>query len=178
MNIPLIPPNCKSYTLREVKYINGKHPTVILEADVAVENGIITTITEYSPNKVDQYSDESDISINVSEYFLTPTFVDMHTHLDKTHTDIRAENLTQSHGGAVQATLLDRVHFTPTDLYRRMDFALDCAFHHGTSMIRTHINSSSDLHITDMAWRVFNAMKQKWQDKIILQGVIFVLPST
>lgn len=45
-------------------------------------------------------------------------------------------------------------------------------------MIRTHINSSSDLHITDMAWRVFNAMKQKWQDKIILQGVIFVLPSS
>ncbi len=80
--------------------------------------------------------------------------------------------------GAVQATLLDRVHFTPTDLYRRMDFALDCAFHHGTSMIRSHINSSSDLNITDMAWRVFNAMKKKWQDKIALQGVIFVLPSS
>ena len=59
-----------------------------------------------------------------------------------------------------------------------MDFALDCAFHHGTSMIRSHINSSSDLNITDMAWRVFNAMKKKWQDKIALQGVIFVLPSS
>ena len=200
MNTPLIPPLCQSYTLRGVRYIDGKDPSVTLKADVVVENGIITTITDYSSNnKVEQNSNESHISINVSDYFLTPTFADIHTHLDKTHTDIRAENLTQSHGdvfitisnyfytisdlrmqfigGAVQATLLDRVHFTPTDLYRRMDFALDCAFHHGTSMIRSHINSSSDLHITDMAWRVFNAMKQKWLDKITLQGVIFVLPS-
>lgn len=119
MNIPLIPPNCKSYTLRGVKYINGKHPTVILEADVAVENGIITTITDHSPNKVDQYSDESDTSINVSEYFLTPTFVDMHTHLDKTHTDIRAENLTQSHGDVnYDQQLFEAISYLRIDRWR------------------------------------------------------------
>ena len=77
----------------------------------------------------------------------------------------------------MRATLLDRVHFTVTDLYRRMDFALSCAFHHGTAMIRAHINSSSDLNVTEMAWKVFNDMKVKWHDKIFLQGVIFILPS-
>jgi imidazolonepropionase-like amidohydrolase len=81
--------------------MDGKDPTVFVGADVVVEDGVITKIVnngDFSSN-LEQKSVDSDIkSIDAAEYFLTPTFIDMHTHLDKTHTDIRAENQTQSHG--------------------------------------------------------------------------------
>lgn len=58
-----------------------------------------------------------------------------------------------------------------------MDFSIRCAYCHGTTVMRSHINSSGDLVQTDMVWRAFGEMKAKWSGKVYLQGVIFVLPS-
>ena len=50
-----------------------------------------------------------------------------------------------------------------------MDFALRCAFAHGTSALRTHIDS----HVPDArkAWETFCDVRDRWRGKITLQAV-------
>ena len=72
-----------------------------------------------------------------------PRLVDVHTHIDKGHIWARAPN--------PDGTLHGRAHdrdggprgelVAPRTCARRMDFALRCAFAHGTGALRTHIDS-------------------------------------
>ena len=54
----------------------------------------------------------------------------------------------------------------------RMDFALRCAYAHGTVAIRTHIDSLGNQ--LDISWPVFAEMRAKWAGKIDLQAVALV----
>ena len=50
-----------------------------------------------------------------------------------------------------------------------MDFALRCAYAHGTRAIRTHLDSVSPQH--QVSWPVFREVREDWQDRIALQAV-------
>ena len=71
-----------------------------------------------------------------------PRLVDVHTHIDKGQIWQRAQNPDGTLMGARMAVMADReANWSRDDVAERMDFALRCAFAHGTGAMRTHIDS-------------------------------------
>jgi len=91
---------------------------------------------------------------------------------------IRAPLAAYSHGIAVPAGA--RLVFAsgqlgmgpddviPEDVRARMDFALRCAFHHGTGAVRTHLDSLGKQ--SDISWPVFSELREEWKGRIELQA--------
>ncbi|MBB3772315.1 cytosine deaminase [Angulomicrobium tetraedrale] len=98
-----------------------------------------------------------------------PGLIDIHTHLDKGFIWPRAPNPDGSFEGAVRAVLADRTNWNEQDIARRFDFALRCAYAHGTVAIRTHLDSDGEP--AEAAWRVFAQMRDQWAGRIDLQAV-------
>ena len=104
---------------------------------------------------------------------ITPTFVDCHTHLDKGHIWARQPNPDGSFAGALDAVATDTTaNWSADDLATRMDFSLRCAYAHGTSALRTHIDSQNPQ--AEISWSVFEKMRENWAGRIDLQGVCLV----
>ncbi|ADZ69224.1 cytosine deaminase [Polymorphum gilvum] len=98
-----------------------------------------------------------------------PTLVDMHTHLDKGHIAPRKANPDGTFMGALAAVGEDRAaNWTAADVRRRMEFGLRCAHAHGTSLIRTHIDSLPPQD--EISWPVFKEIRAEWRGRIELQG--------
>ncbi len=102
-----------------------------------------------------------------------PTFVDMHTHLDKGHIWARRPNPDGTFAGALDAVAADRTaNWSADDVCRRMDFGLRAAHAHGTSLIRTHLDSVDPQY--RISWPVFAGMRDDWAGRIDLQAVSIV----
>ncbi|HEX2215204.1 MAG TPA: cytosine deaminase [Xanthobacteraceae bacterium] len=109
-------------------------------------------------------------TVDMQDGIVLPRFVDAHTHLDKGHIWARSPNPDGSFFGARSAVAADReARWTPDDVRKRMDFALRCAFAHGTGAIRTHLDSIGKQ--TAITWPVFAEMRETWKDRITLQAV-------
>ncbi|MBL8837326.1 MAG: cytosine deaminase [Alphaproteobacteria bacterium] len=99
-----------------------------------------------------------------------PTFADLHTHLDKGHIWPRAQNPDGSFAGAIGAVRADRgANWHREDILRRFEFGLKCSYVHGTSAIRTHLDSYPGQ--AERAWSVFVELRDAWKDRIALQAV-------
>jgi cytosine deaminase len=99
-----------------------------------------------------------------------PRLVDVHTHIDKGHIWARAQNPDGTHMGARTAVMADReANWSREDVAKRMDFALRCAFAHGTGALRTHIDSYPKQ--TPISWPLFAEMREAWKGRIALQAV-------
>lgn len=99
-----------------------------------------------------------------------PRFVDVHTHLDKGHIWPRRANPDGTHAAARTAVAADReAHWSADDVRTRMDFSLRCAYAHGSSAIRTHLDSLGKQ--AAISWPVFAEMREEWNDRVALQGV-------
>jgi len=99
-----------------------------------------------------------------------PTFVELHTHLDKGHIWPRRRNPDGTFFGALDNVTLDReAHWSVRDVTTRMEFSLRCAYAHGTSAIRTHLDSTGKQ--IGISWPVFEGMREIWLDRIELQAV-------
>ena len=103
-----------------------------------------------------------------------PTFADLHTHLDKGHILPRAQN---PDGTIVSARSQVRAdtgsYWRMEDVEARFEFALMCAYAHGTSAIRTHI----DCHVHNqerISFDVFRRLRDRWAGRIELQAVALV----
>ena len=102
-----------------------------------------------------------------------PTFVDMHTHLDKGHIWPRRPNPDGTFMGALDAVAADRsANWSAEDVRRRMDFALRAAYAHGTSLIRTHLDSVAQQY--RISWPAFAETRARWAGRIELQAVSIV----
>ncbi len=106
--------------------------------------------------------------VDLAGRMVWPTLVDMHTHLDKGQAIPRARPDGTIVGGAT-GTAADRAHWSVDDIARRMEFGLRCAYVHGVSAIRTHLDSNHDL--TVRTWEVFGTLRAAWAGRIALQGV-------
>jgi cytosine deaminase len=71
-------------------------------------------------------------------------------------------------------SLADSASWSVADVERRMDFALRCAYAHGTAALRTHLESSPPDH--EITWDAFETIREKWRDRIELQAVSIVGP--
>ena len=98
-----------------------------------------------------------------------PCFVDMHTHLDKGHIWERTPNGDRTFAGAIDACDQDMAHWTPEDLYARMEFGLKCSYVHGTIALRTHLDALRPQ--AETGFNVFKTLQREWRDRLILQAV-------
>jgi cytosine/creatinine deaminase len=107
--------------------------------------------------------------IDMGGAMIMPCFIDMHTHLDKGHIWPRAANPDGTFMGALTTVGADReTNWTAADVAARMDFALRCAYAHGTRAIRTHLDSIPPQD--EISWPVFADMRAKWAGRIELQA--------
>lgn len=98
-----------------------------------------------------------------------PCFVDGHTHLDKGHIWPRSPNPDGTFMGALAAVRADREgRWSDEDTSARFDFALRCAYAHGTAAIRTHLDTYQPY---GRSWGVFAALRDAWAGRIALQAV-------
>ena len=108
--------------------------------------------------------------VDLADGIVLPRLVDVHTHIDKGHIWHRAQNPDGTHLGARNTVMADRsANWSREDVARRMDFALRCAFAHGTGALRTHIDSYPKQ--TEISWGVFAEMREQWKGRIALQAV-------
>ncbi len=137
----------------------GKHDNDGFAAyDLKIADGKIAAVTPGDPA-----ADQRDFHI------ATPLFVDCHTHLDKGHIWPRNPNPDGSFMGALETASADRIaNWSPSDVEARMEFALKCAWVHGTKAIRTHLDSAPPQD--RISWPVFNAVRERWKGRIDLQA--------
>jgi cytosine deaminase len=104
-----------------------------------------------------------------------PTFVDLHTHLDKGQTWPRtlknADGTIETARANVRADAIK--YWNIQDIEARFEFSLRSAYAHGTSSLRTHI----DCFVPEqarMSFEVFRRLRDKWAGKIAMQAVSLV----
>ncbi|MFO1151237.1 MAG: cytosine deaminase [Alsobacter sp.] len=107
--------------------------------------------------------------VNLDRGMVMPGFIDIHTHLDKGHIWPRRSNPDGRFESALEAVGQDRAaNWSASDVEARMDFALRCAFAHGTTAIRTHLDSRDAQ--TRISWPVFARMRERWAGRIALEA--------
>src|SRR5262249_24413100 len=132
--------------------------------DLLIENGSVTRIQQWRS----QCGDEI-VRVDLGGPQIWPTLIDIHTHLDKGHTVERSRNTDGTFHNARLAAAADRPNWTVPDLRSRMGFGLRCAYAHGVSAIRTHIDTYPDC--AERSWSVLREMREQWSGKVDLQAV-------
>ncbi len=112
-------------------------------------------------------------SIDLKKKIILPSFVDMHTHLDKAHLWPRCPNLDGTFDKALNVAKANAENdWREEDVYKRMEFGLKCSYAHGTSAIRTHIDSFGKQAYISLS--AFVRLRAEWADRINLQAVSLV----
>ncbi|APO79331.1 cytosine deaminase-like protein (plasmid) [Rhizobium etli 8C-3] len=136
----------------------------LVRADIVVTDGLVSALLP--PGEASADYARSDLRGGMA----WPCFVDAHTHLDKGHIWSRNANLDGTFMGALEAVRADReAHWSATDVRMRMEFSLRSAYAHGTSLIRTHLDSIDPQH--RISFDVFDEVREAWKDRIALQAV-------
>lgn len=111
----------------------------------------------------------ADVMVDMGGAMAFPAFVDMHTHLDKGHITPRSPNPDGTFMGALNTVAEDRAaRWSAEDVRARMEFALRCAYAHGTAAIRTHLDSIPPQDA--ISFPVFAEMRAEWAGRIALQA--------
>ncbi|MGR9166440.1 cytosine deaminase [Rhizobium leguminosarum] len=165
------PPNAARFVLS-----NATVPVVTLEhvdvpiteglatVDIVISDGMIAAIRPAGAAPADY------ARIDLKDGMVWPCFADIHTHLDKGHIWPRQANPDGSFMGALDAVRADReANWSAADVKRRMEFSLRSAYAHGTSLIRTHLDSLAPQH--RISFEVFAEIRDAWKDRIALQAV-------
>ena len=122
--------------------------------DVAVADGAIVRVAPAGP--FDEHS------VDLAGRHLWPGFVEIHTHFDKGHIWPRAANPDGSLPQAAATVAADRAaHWREADITARFDFGLRCAWAHGTTAIRTNIDSYV-IAEARRGWAVFEEQRAAW----------------
>jgi cytosine deaminase len=142
-------------------------PDGLVRVDIAVANGKVADVRKTGdvPDGVPGH--------DLDGGMVWPSFVELHTHLDKGHIWPRTRNPDGTFMGAFDSVRGDRsASWNPDDVRRRMEFSLQCAYAHGTKAIRTHIDSFPPQD--GISWPVVTEMRRRWAGKIELQPVNLV----
>ena len=111
------------------------------------------------------------LTVHAEGRVLFPRLAEPHAHIDKTQTWERAPNEDGTFVGAKAGAKGDRREsWSYDDAFRRMQFALECAYVHGVRSLRTHIDSQKKR--TSPSWQVFDDLRRDWSGRITVQGVV------
>jgi cytosine/creatinine deaminase len=169
---PFALPSARRYALKRARVLGRSLPEPLgpldfdgfAILDILVDEGAIVKI---APAGALDFGDTPDVAI--SGRIVLPLFVDVHTHLDKGHIWRRKRNPVGDFPSALAATIEDRsANWTAADVAARMEFSLRCAYAHGTTAIRTHIDSVGAQ--TRISWPVFAEARERWLGRIELQA--------
>jgi len=136
----------------------------VVKMDLLIEDGKVTRLDALHGPR-----DDGIARVDLGGRQVWPTLIDIHTHLDKGHTVVRSPNPDGTFHQARVAAAADRPNWTEQDLHRRMDFGLRCAYAHGVSAIRSHIDTYDDN--TERSWKVVRDIREEWRGRIDLQAV-------
>ena len=137
-----------------------------VECDVLIDGERIETVALAGEIPARPGVEEMDLAGSL----VFPGLVDAHVHLDKAHTWYRAPNRTATFMGALTTLGADSANWTAADLERRAEYSLRCAYAHGTSVIRTHLDTGS-LHKAETSHGVMAMLRQRWAGRLELQTV-------
>ena len=136
----------------------------VVKADLLIDNGKLSIVDQPGGKH-----DDGAAIVDIGGRQVWPTLIDIHTHLDKGHTVERSPNVDGTFHHARLAAAADRPNWTPSDLRRRMDFGLRCAYAHGVSAIRTHIDTYHET--LETSWQVVRDVREEWRGRVELQAV-------
>lgn len=134
-----------------------------LRLDVLIDQGRIAGIFQANTGP------ETGATVRLDGRHVWPAFIDMHTHLDCGQAIPRVRPDGTIHSG-FSLTAMDWERWTDEDMILRMEFGLQCAYVHGVSAIRTHVDSET-LALSRRGYRVFDHLRRKWAGRVDLQGV-------
>jgi cytosine/creatinine deaminase len=136
----------------------------VVRVDLLVDNGRLLRLQQAG-----SVATEVAERVDLGGRQVWPTLIDIHTHLDKGHTVERSPNSDGTFHNARLAAIADRPNWTAADLRRRISFGLRCAYAHGVSAIRTHIDTYPDN--AERSWEVMSDIREEWAGRIDLQMV-------
>ncbi|CAK12020.1 cytosine deaminase [Rhizobium johnstonii] len=165
------PPNAARFVLSNatvpavtVEHIDVPVTEGLATVDIVISDGMIAAIRPAGAAPADY------ARTDLRDGMVWPCFADIHTHLDKGHIWPRQANPDGSFMGALDAVRADReANWSAADVKRRMEFSLRSAHAHGTSLIRTHLDSLAPQH--RISFEVFAEIRDAWKDRIALQAV-------
>ncbi len=163
-------PRASTYVLANVRVaaelVSGarlpSRPDGLADCDIVVRDGHIGELVPAGTAAIEP-------RVDMRSSLVLPRFVDGHTHLDKGHILHRAPNPDGTFMGARTTVAADRdARWSAEDVRARMQFALRCAFAHGTAALRTHIDSYGKQ--TAISWGVLEELRSEWKGRIELQA--------
>ena len=98
---------------------------------------------------------------------ITPRFSDIHVHLDKTGTSRRIKQRATSLFEAIDLMNEDKIIWSEEDIYQRANHAVNCAWKHGTGLIRTHVDWEQTS--VPLAWEVLKTLQSEWKDRVQIE---------
>ena len=164
------PPAGERFALRHVRVPAPLAPGVAapatadghLELDIAIESGRIAALEPAGTMDAAR-------GPGLRQASVWPTFADLHTHLDKGHIWPRSPNPDGTFYGAFTNVASDRKRYwNAADIEARFDFALRCAYAHGVSAVRTHLDSFSPQ--AQISWPLFAKLRDRWAGRVALQA--------
>ena len=102
-----------------------------------------------------------------------PGLVDAHTHLDKTFTLPRIGVVRPGLLGAIDATMTDRLGWTPADVHQRAGRGLQWAYEAGCVHVRSHVDWW-EADSVPVAWQVLAELAWQWKGRVALQQVSLI----
>src|SRR6202050_5086113 len=172
MTAPFVYPSVKRYALMQARVLGRSLPKPegpldfdgFATVDILVDEGAIAKI---APAGAVDFGDAPQVAL--SGRIVLPLFVDAHTHIDKGHIWRRKRNPVGDFPSALAATVEDRsANWSAADVAARMEFSLRCAYAHGTTAIRTHIDSVGPQ--TRISWPVLAEARERWRGRIDVQA--------
>lgn len=139
------------------------------KADLLIaENGRIARIAEH----IDV--DAGMAQIDLAGALVSPGFVDMHQHLDKTGVLKFTPNPSGTLQGARDAFAQYARTAPPEDITRRASRTMGRCLAHGTTAIRSHVNVDKDAGFNGI--EALAQLRKDWADRLTLQLVAFMTP--
>jgi cytosine deaminase len=159
--------------LRPVSLLNARVPAGLAEGLSLRDHDSATGLafTDFSINDQGLIGTGSEGSaIDLGGRIVLPCFIDSHVHLDKAFIVGRTGLPEAGLLDAVKLSMADAPKRTEADLAERMEKGLRLAYSHGTAAIRTHLDTPG-MPADSAAWKVFNELRQRWENRINLQAV-------
>lgn len=157
-----VPAGCVDPVLLPANGLDAEDPAVLV--DVAIADAAFIQVVLAGSGTAPMDATET---IDLGGAITFPGFLDAHVHLDKTHTWGRSPNRSRTFPDAIETLFKDEAHWTEEDILRRADFALQCAYAHGTTAIRSHFNCPAGP--LRHHHHILRELAERWADRLTLQ---------